>query len=167
MDYSLYVYHTNDDDPKKCTAKKLAKFKMVNLVNSMGKIPRNAILLDPFSEKALSPEDRHRKNIVAIDCSWKNAEMVFKKAGKRVRHGRALPYLLASNPVNYGRPLKLSTAEALAAALYILGAGKQAEEIMRKFKWGMHFFELNRMPLDDYSRAKNSEEVIKAMKAYL
>jgi len=165
--YTLYVYDVGDDDPKKCTARKLAKFGLVNIISSMGKIPRNSILLNPFSEKALSPQDKGIENIVAIDCSWKNAEEIFKRVGRRIKHERALPYLLAANPVNYGKPLRLSTAEAMAAALYILGREEQARELMKKFKWGEHFLELNRMPLDDYRRARNSGEVIEAMKEYL
>ncbi len=164
--YALYVYDLGEDDPKKCTSKKLARFGLINIVNNMGKLPRNAILLNPFSEKALSPADRHIKNIVAIDCSWENAEAIFRRAGRRMR-SRALPYLLAANPVNYGRPLRLSTAEAMAATLYIFGAEEQAKSLLSKFKWGLHFLELNRMPLDDYREARNSSEVIEAMKEYI
>ena len=80
---------------------------------------------------------------------------------------RALPFIVAANPVNYGKPFKLTTLEAFAAALYILGDVEQAKEIMNIYKWGPHFLELNHEPLDEYRMAKNSEEVITIMKRYI
>ncbi|MEM2935410.1 MAG: DUF367 domain-containing protein, partial [Candidatus Thermoplasmatota archaeon] len=103
--YNLYVYHSNDDDPKKCTAKKLARFGLIKIVKNLRDLPYNAILLDPFSEKSLSREDSKFKNIIAIDCSWKNVELLFPKI--RCNNHRALPYLLAANPVNYGKACML------------------------------------------------------------
>jgi pre-rRNA-processing protein TSR3 len=82
-------------------------------------------------------------------------------------HPRALPFVLAANPVNYGKPFQLSTVEAFAAALYILGEVRQAKKILGIYTWGPHFLELNREPLDDYRRARTSEEVIRAMKKYI
>jgi len=69
--------------------------------------------------------------------------------------------------VNFGRPFKLTTAEAFAAALYILGEREQSFLVLGKFKWGHTFFELNRPLLEAYSRAKDSSEVIAIQSEYL
>ena len=77
-----------------------------------------------------------------------------------------MPFLIAANPTNYGKPFMLSTAEAIAATLYIFGERKQAENVLSKFKWGPHFLVLNRQPLEEYLGAANSEEVGKIMREY-
>ena len=53
---------------------------------------------------------------------------------KRTRlQPRMLPLLLAANPVNWGKPGRLTTAEAMAAVLYLLGRQEQAEQILGLF----------------------------------
>lgn len=165
----LIVYHANEDDPKKCSAKKLNKFGYAHLFSDIRKTPQNTILLNPFAEKSLSKEDFNiavKNGILAVDCSWKNVEGSFDFLNKRCT-ARALPYLLAANPVNYGKPFKLTTLEAFAAALYILNETKEAEKILKLYKWGPHFIILNKAPLEDYRKAENSSEIIKAMKDYI
>ena len=71
-----------------------------------------------------------------------------------------MPILIAGNPVNYGKLTKLTTAEAIAAALYIAGFKKEAQELLSIFTWGHTFFELNSMLLDNYSSAKDSAEIV-------
>jgi len=165
----LIVYHANEDDPKKCSAKKLAKFGFAKLEKNIRKIPKDMILLNPFAEKSLSREDldvANKRGLLAVDCSWKNAENSFDYLDKK-NHSRALPFVIAVNPVNYGKPLKLSTLEAFAAALYILDDVERAEEILRLYKWGPNFLVLNKEPLEDYRKAENSTDIIKKMKQYI
>ncbi|NHJ48672.1 MAG: DUF367 family protein [Asgard group archaeon] len=176
----LYVYSTKQDDPKKCTAMQLHRHGKIKLVYHIGDIPKNGVLLNPFCKKALSVEDLQdiqTKGLVGLDCSWVEAKQVFgadnpyddapKRKGRWRFVDRILPYLLAANPINYGKPCKLSTAEALAAGLYIVGYKKDAEQLLDGFKWGESFFSLNRELIDAYSEAKNSLEVVKIQNDYL
>jgi pre-rRNA-processing protein TSR3 len=166
---SLWVYHTAEDDPKKCSAKKMHRFGLVHLSSSIRKIPANMILLNPFAKKSISPEDRdvaEKCGILALDCSWNTAEQQFPGLKKKFR-SRALPYVIAVNPVNYGKPLKLSTLEAFAASLYILGEVNQAKKLVSIYKWAPHFLEMNQEPLEEYRKAKNSAEIIEIMNQYL
>ena len=67
----LYAYDAGQCDPKKCTAKKLARAGVIASVKVMRKIPYNTIMLVPIAEKALSPVDRKSaSSITVFDCSW-------------------------------------------------------------------------------------------------
>lgn len=165
----IFIYHANEDDPKKCSAKKLARFGYAKLETNIRKVPRDLVLLNPLCEKSLSREDLEialKNGILGLDCSWKNVEKSFDYLDKK-NHSRALPFLVAANPVNYGKPFKLTTLEAIAAALYILGRVDQAEKLLSLYKWGKQFLILNREPLDDYKNAKDSKEIIEIMKEYV
>ncbi|MEZ5335036.1 MAG: DUF367 family protein [Methanolobus sp.] len=166
-DIKLYLYHAKQCDPKKCTGKKMARFKHVNLFENINRIPSGSILLDPMAEKALSPADSVKKGITVLDCSWEEVERVFPQIIKMRLQHRALPYLVAANPVNFGRPFKLTSVEAFAAALYILGNKGQAEKIMSKFNWGHTFIELNHEPLEEYSEARDSKDILRIQGEYI
>ncbi|CEA12384.1 MULTISPECIES: DUF367 family protein [Methanobacterium] len=162
MPHKVVIYHAEQCDPKKCTTRKLAKQKEIRMVSRLNQIPRGALVLDPFSPKAVSPEDHDlvvEKGIVGLDCSWKRIDKSSAMFRGTETH-RSLPFMVAANPTNYGKPCILSTAEAVAATLYIVGLKDNAIQIMSHFKWGPHFLELNHELLEAYSRARSSREVV-------
>lgn len=55
-----------------------------------------------------------------------------------------MPYLLAVNQTNYGKPWRLNCVEALAAAFYITGFDAYAERLLVPFDWAASFYEVNR-----------------------
>ncbi len=150
----ILIYHARQCAPKACTALKLKKFGLAKVIYSLRGIPKNSLVLNPFAERVISKEDsRYLKNgLVALDCSWKKAAEVFRL--RKTVHGRVLPLLVAANPVNYGKANILSTAEAVASALYILGYEEEARKMLSKFKWGPTFFELNAELLKEASNGK-------------
>jgi len=157
----INIYHAAQDDPKKNTALRLKHRGLARIVNKVRFLPKRAIILNPFGEIAFSSADRGRLEqfgLAALDCSWEYAQKVM---GKHVKGtSRSLPILIASNPVNYGKLTKLTTAEAIAAALYIAGFKKESEDLLSIFTWGHTFFELNGMLLDNYVTAKDSAEIV-------
>lgn len=150
------------DDPKKCTAAKLVKFKLAKSVRTT---PANTLLLDPFAEKTILKSDAsHVYSITGIDCSWELAEKTFKK--KFTGIARKLPPLLAGNPVNYSKLGKLTTVEAIAGAAFILGLDNLGQQLLDKFKWGHTFYDLNRDLLLDYAKANSEQEIESIMNEY-
>jgi pre-rRNA-processing protein TSR3 len=158
----IIIYHAGQCDPKRCTGLKLKRHGLARLVNKTRFLPKRAIVLNPFSEIAFSPADRKRVEdfgLVALDCSWEHAEKVLLKHVKGT--SRCLPILTAGNPVNFGKATKLTTAEALAAALYIAGFKQEATRLLSIFTWGHTFLELNSAMLENYASAQDSTEIIR------
>jgi len=164
----IVVYHAGQCDPKKCTALKLKRHGLVRIVHQIKLLPRRAVVLNPLSKIAFSPADRGRIEdfgLVALDFSWEHAE---KALLKNVRGtSRCLPFLIAGNPVNFGNPTKLSTVEALAAALYIAGFKDDADQVLSIFKWGHTFFDINHERLETYANAKNSTEIVELQERFM
>lgn len=163
----LFVYELKQDDPKKCTSRKLVRLGHATSISRLYRVPRRAVVLNPLTEAVLTSRDREtveRGGLAVIDCSWTKVEAAF--ASRRRGVNRRLPYLVAANPVHHGRLFELSSLEALAAALTIIGHGDQAKQIVGIYKWGPVFLELNKEPLEEYARAKSGEEVEEIEKAY-
>ena len=144
------VFHANECDKRKCTAFKMEKQGKCRIVYKIHQIPRGAVVLNPFSEKAVSYEDRglvENKGIVGLDCSWNKVSSSASFFSLSKYH-RSLPFLIA-------------------ATFYITGFKEEAHHIMDGFKWGHSFIEMNYDLLEAYSSVKTSEEVVKIQNEFL
>ncbi|SAM00287.1 hypothetical protein [Absidia glauca] len=154
-------------DPKRCSGVKLARCDMLKTLKLSQRF--RGIVASPVGEKAVSPADRsivEQYGAGVVDCSWARIDEVpFSKI--RGPSDRLLPYLVATNPVNYGKPWKLNCAEALAAIFYVTGFPDHGEALMSKFKWGHAFYKVNAGLLNRYAKCKDSTEVVAVQNEYL
>ena len=154
-------------DPKRCTGAKLARrgvFQPMPL-----KRPFRGIVLSPNGTVAVSPADipiLDELGLSVIDCSWARlSEIPFHQM--RAGHHRLLPFLVAANSVNYGKPSKLSCAEAAAATLYICNRVDAARAVLDEFSWGREFIRLNYELLEVYRTSVDAEEVVQRQNEWL
>ncbi|MDA4117623.1 MAG: DUF367 family protein [Thaumarchaeota archaeon] len=162
---NVFVIDYAQDDPAKCTAAKMVKMELATEVTKKFHASDTTIVLNPYAGTLLTPLDAGSvKSILAIDCSWNLAqEVFFRKIGGKHRR---LPALLAGNPTNYSRRGILSSVEAVAATLFILGEEKEAREFLSIYKWGPTFESLNHDPLHDYSKATSEMEIEEIERSY-
>lgn len=78
-----------------------------------------------------------------------------------------VPYLIAANTVNYGKPWRLNCVEALAACFYICGHEDWAKEILKPFRYGDAFIEINAKLLKRYAACATEEDVKKTEEEWL
>ncbi|MEM4083195.1 MAG: DUF367 domain-containing protein, partial [Saccharolobus sp.] len=113
----VFVIEFEQDDPKKCTAKKMIRLGLAERVRKPF-----GIILNPISERVLSFDDKdiiRNIGITVIDSSWNKSDMkLFSRYNNKL--ARRLPILFAGNPINYAKPYKLSSLEAVAASLFII-----------------------------------------------
>ena len=154
-------------DPKRCTGARLARRGIFDRMPL--KQPFRGIVLSPEAKVAVSPSDAdilEKSGMSLIDCSWARLqEIPFRQM--QSGHHRLLPFMVAANTVNYGRPFKLTCAEAAAATLYICGKKDAAKEVLKEFSWGEEFFHLNEQVLDMYACCENAEEVVAKQNEWL
>ena len=160
----ILFFYTHEDDPSKSTMRKLKRFDLAKESNLS--IISRAVSLTPFCEKYIGAWDKDlviKHGLGVIDGSWNRINSIKEI---RLRFPRKLPTLVPVNPVNYGKPEKLSSVEAVSAALYIIGFPQQGLELLNKFKWGPNFYILNKGLLDDYSKCMSEREIITTEGAY-
>ena len=162
----LSMLYFDQCDPKKCTGKKMERLGLLKET----KFSRNygGILLTPNGKKVCSIEDHEiiaKKGICVIDCSWAKFNELHLDLHKI--ETRSLPFMVAVNPVNFGKAFKLSCAEAFAACLYLGGFEKEARFIMDHFKWGAHFFKINEELFGKYKGVTSQDELKEIQEKYI
>ena len=158
----IQVVMLKQDDPKKCSAAKLVKF---GLAKNVKKTSSKTLVLDPFAKNSIMNSDKKLvDSITAIDCSWNLADQAFTENFSGIH--RKLPPLFAGNPVNYSKLNKLTTVEAIASTVFILGNRDLCLQLLDKFKWGHTFFELNKNLLEDYSKIESEDQIQSILKEY-
>lgn len=154
-------------DPKRCSGKKLERLGLIKSLRIGQKF--QGIIVTPNGKSVVCPDDKEiveQFGVAVVECSWARLEEVpFNKIGGKFE--RLLPYFVAANPVNYGRPMKLNCVEAVAACLAIVGHQDWALELLDNFSWGPTFLEINKELLEMYSECTDAASVLQAEKDFL
>lgn len=127
------------------------------------------VVVSPKAKKIISKEDKElleQYGAAVVEASWKRIDEVpFGRIGGKCE--RLLPYLVAANPTNYGKPWRLNCVEALASCFFICGHPEWAESILSTFSYGEAFLEINSALLKRYMACENEEEIKKAEEVWL
>ncbi|KAH9979825.1 DUF367-domain-containing protein [Russula compacta] len=154
-------------DPRRCSGKKLARQHLISELRVGSRF--RGVVLSPKATVVLSPADKdiiEKGGIAVVECSWARlSEIPFSKIASP--HERLLPYLIATNPTNYGKPWRLNCAEALAAAFYLTGHDNWAERLLAPFGWGRSFYTVNQHLLERYCTCEDAAGVASAQEQVL
>lgn len=154
-------------DPKRCSGKKLMKLGLMRELHVGQK--HSGVIISPNAKQTISPADRElmeQYGAAVVECSWARVkEVPWPKIGGKCE--RLLPYLVAANSVNYGKPWRLNCVEALGAAFYICGHPEWAEEVLSHFSYGEAFLEINSSILKRYAACKDEADIKKAEEAWM
>lgn len=166
-DPALALWDFQQCDPTKCSGQRLVRLGLVRAMNVRQSFP--GIVLTPTATQVLSPADIgivQRFGIATVDCSWKELGGVsWQKMS--MGHPRLLPFCVAGNPVNYGRPYKLNCAEAYCMALAVVGMREFALRLIMNFRYGEAFWNVNAELIATYAACADAEQVQAAQEQYL
>ncbi|KAH8697134.1 hypothetical protein BGW36DRAFT_378034 [Talaromyces proteolyticus] len=154
-------------DPKRCSGKRLMQFGLMRELSIGHKHP--GVVISPNAKRILSPADRdllEQYGAAVVECSWVRVkEVPWSRIGGKCE--RLLPYLIAANSVNYGRPWRLNCVEALAACFYICRHADWAEEVLKHFSYGEAFIDINSQLLKRYAACENEEDIKRTEEEWL
>lgn len=154
-------------DPRRCSGKKLMRLGMMRPL-TLGQ-RHQGVIITPNGKLVVSPADRptlEQHGAAVVECSWaRTKEVQWSRVGGR--YERLLPYLVAANTVNYGKPWRLNCVEALAAAFAICGHLDWAEQILEPFSYGAAFLEINAALFKRYAACADADEVKKTEQEWM
>ncbi|BFZ56374.1 ribosome bioproteinsis protein tsr3 [Savitreella phatthalungensis] len=163
----LAMWDFNHCDPKRCSGKKLERQGLIRALRIGQK--SKGVVVTPNGRQPVSPADKNvctEYGVAVVECSWARiSEVPFNKIGGNCE--RLLPYLVAANPVNYGKPWRLNCVEAIAACLVITGHEQRARRIMEPFGWGPSFFDINAELFEIYAACADAKEVTQRQEEWL
>jgi ribosome biogenesis protein Tsr3 len=120
-EYKAACWDLGHCDPKRCSGKRLIRLGLMRDLRVGQKF--SGVVISPNAKTVISPVDNgllEMYGAAVVECSWARIkEVPFSKIGGQCE--RLLPYLVAANSVNYGKPWRLNCVEALAAAFAICG----------------------------------------------
>ncbi|KAK5686248.1 ribosome biogenesis protein tsr3 [Elasticomyces elasticus] len=165
--FKAAAWDLNHCDAKRCSGKRLMRLGLMRELHVGQKHP--GIVISPKAKTIVNPSDREvleQYGAAVVEASWNRIEEVpWGKIGGP--NARLLPYLIAANPTNYGRPWRLNCVEALAACFAICGHQDWAEEILSTFSYGQAFLDINEAVLKRYAACEDEEGVKKAEEVWL
>lgn len=167
IDVPVAMWDFDHCDPRRCSGKKLARLGLITELRVGSRF--RGVVVSPKGTLVVSPADKEivgRDGVAVVECSWARIDDVpFSKIASP--HERLLPYLLATNPTNYGKPWRLNCVEALAATFYITGFDQHAETLLSSFGWGDSFWKVNGPYLKRYQKCSSAEEVAAMQEAII
>jgi pre-rRNA-processing protein TSR3 len=165
--YKAACWDLGHCDPKRCSGKKLMKLGLMRELPVGQK--HSGVIISPNAKHTISPADRElmeQHGAAVVECSWARVkEVPWAKIGGKCE--RLLPYLVAANSVNYGKPWRLNCVEALGAAFYICGHTEWAEEVLSHFPYGQSFLDINSSILKRYAACADEEAIKKTEEAWM
>ncbi|KAK4148805.1 hypothetical protein C8A00DRAFT_38608 [Chaetomidium leptoderma] len=154
-------------DPKRCSGKRLMRLGLMRELH-MGQ-RHSGVIITPNGKQTLSPADApllDQYGAAVVECSWaRTKEVQWSKVGGKCE--RLLPYLVAANTVNYGKPWRLNCVEALAAAFAICGHLDWAAQVLAPFSYGAAFLEINGSLLKKYAACEDEAGMKRAEQEWM